>query len=71
MSAEQQTVVINREKLTPSPVRSYRVNWKWTYTYRVDQGPVAQYGPGLTDLLAMLKRKFPGARIVKNWEATK
>lgn len=70
MSDEKPTIVIERWKLTPSPVRSYRVDWKWTYTYRVDGGPECQYGPGLGDLRSMLKRKFPGASIVETWKAS-
>lgn len=71
MSDEQTTIVIERFKLLPSPGRSYRVDWKWTYNYRVNDGPVCQYGPGLTDLRARLKHKFPGARIVESWKETR
>lgn len=62
-------ITIERFKLAPSPVRSYRVSWKWTYDYRVDGGPICQYGPGPADLRQMLKRKFPQAKIVESWKA--
>lgn len=71
MSDEQTTIVIERFKLLPSPVRSYVHAWKWTYNYRVDGGPECQYGPGLTELRSMLKRKFPGARIVESWKSAR
>ena len=61
-------ITIERFKLAPSPVRSYRVSWKWTYNYHIDDGPVCQYGEGLADLRAMLKRKFQGATIIETWK---
>lgn len=68
MSDEPTTIVIERFKLLPSPVRAYVYAWKWTYNYRVNNGPECQYGPGLVDLRSMLKRKFPGAQIVETWK---
>lgn len=63
-------VVVTRAKQYPTPGRAYRFAWKWTYDYRVASGPVCQYGPGLTDLRAMLRRQFGReAEIVETWSA--
>lgn len=62
------TVTIIREKLYPSPVRSYRVAWKWTYSYRINGAIAVEYGPGLDSLCRMLRRRHPGCSIIKAWE---
>lgn len=64
-------ITIERAKLYPVGRGNYRTSWKWTYNYRVDGGQLAQYGPGLTSLLSTLRRRHPGARIVKTWEGAR
>ncbi len=68
MSDKPTVITVKRSKLYPAGGRSRRFEWKWTYDYHVDGGPVCQYGPGLADLKAVLKRKFPTARIVETWK---
>jgi hypothetical protein len=61
-------VRITRSQLVPTPGRGYRAAWKWTYCYSVDGAPVLQFGTGLADLRSLLRRKYPTAKIIKNWE---
>lgn len=43
--------------------------WRWAYNYVVSGDPrTCQYGSGLVDLRAMLRRTYPGATIVETWE---
>lgn len=42
--------------------------WQWSYVYVVD-GQRCQYGPGLSSLRSMLRRKFPGREIIESWKA--
>src|SRR5438105_1586708 len=63
------TITITRAKLYPQRGQPSRFAWKWSYDYRVDDGPTCQYGPGLADLRAMLREHFPGANIVEAWGA--
>lgn len=70
-------VVITREKVRPVRVlpgarylRDGEGLYHWTYNYTVDGGPLCQYGPGLQSLMDMLKRRQPGATIVKSWAVT-
>lgn len=59
-------VTVERAKLYPT-VATPGPAWRWAYAYSVDGGPRAQYGTGLASLRSMLKRHFPGARIVEAW----
>ena len=59
---------ITRSRLEPVPGRALRVAWKWTYDYSVDGAPPVQYGTSLASLRERLRRKFPTAEIVKDWE---
>ena len=63
------TITVTRAKLYAPPGRAARFAWKWSYDYRVGDGPNCQYGPGLADLRAMLRERFPGATIVEAWKA--
>lgn len=63
-------IVIKRSKLYPSGGAGRRFEWKWTYDYRIDDGPVCQYGSGLGDLRAILKRKFPNSEIIETWKVS-
>lgn len=61
-------VRVSRMQLVPTPGRSYRVAWKWSYYYAVGNLPKVDYGPGLADLRDHLRHKFPKAKIIKDWE---
>ncbi|WP_108934514.1 hypothetical protein [Streptomyces ardesiacus] len=61
------TVTITRHKLYPEVARPGPA-WRWSYNYRVDGGPVCQYGPGLVSLRDMLRFKFRDVRIVETWQ---
>lgn len=57
------TITVTRYRLT-NPGRAPR----WAYNYVVEGDPMTcQYGPGLVDLRAMLRRKHPGATVVETW----
>jgi hypothetical protein len=62
-------IKISRDKLYPTPGRSYRVSWKWIYSYSIDGGTSIEYGTGLSSLTDMLKRKHRDALIEKGWAA--
>ena len=55
--------VLNRHRVAPGE----RV-LRYTYEYRVDNGPWVGYGTHLASLRDMLKRKFRGARVVADWQ---
>lgn len=61
-------ILITRSKLYPEVARPGPA-WRWSYDYRVNGGPVCQYGPGLDSLRDMLRRKYGrGARIEEGWK---
>ena len=61
-------VRITRSRLEPVPGRALRVAWRWIYRYSVDGAPTVEYGTSLASLRERLHRKFPTAKIVKDWE---
>jgi hypothetical protein len=69
IAREPITITVTRFKLYPARGRSGRYAWKWSYNYTVSGDPmVCQYGAGLGDLRAMLRRKYPKATIVETWK---
>lgn len=58
-------ITVERFKLYPVPGFGTRI--KWSYNYTIDDGPLCQYGPGLTELRSMLRRRHPRAEIVETW----
>lgn len=59
-------IIVTRSRLYPVVARPGPA-WRWTYHYRVDGGPLAQYGPGLVSLRRMLAKFYPNARITESW----
>ena len=64
------TIVITRHK-TYGTGSGYSCAWCYTYTYRIDGGPLARHGRGLPKLLSYLRRAHPDATVRKTWEEAK
>jgi hypothetical protein len=61
------TVIITRKVLNRHRVAPGERVLRYTYEYRVDDGPWIGYGTHLASLRDMLKRKFKGAAVVADW----
>jgi hypothetical protein len=61
------TIVVTRAKLYPSVARPGPA-WRWTYSYATDNAAPVDYGTHLASLRGMLKRRYPGATVVCEWQ---
>lgn len=59
-------ITVTRSKLYPV-VAQPGPAWRWNYSYQVNEDPAITYGTGLRSLREMLRRKFPGSKIVEDW----
>ncbi len=60
------TITVERFTLYPEKGRPGTPMQSYNYTVSGDD-QLCQYGPGLSSLRSMLKRRFPGATIVETW----
>lgn len=64
--AEAQVVRLTRHRLYPV-VAHPGPAWRWLYSYQADDGPIREYGTGLTDAIRCVRRVFPNAKVIKTW----
>lgn len=62
------TITIIRAKQYATAGRATRFEWRWTYDYRIDDGPTCQYGTSLASLRDLIRQRWPGAQVIDSWK---
>lgn len=60
-------ITATRDKLYPCVARPGPA-WQWIYSYRIDDQPAVTYGTHAASFRGMLRRNFPDATVVFEWQ---